>query len=40
VDVLMRVYAKCVARQQDEAKRRVLEATKSTHERRKRDTVN
>jgi len=27
VDVLMRVYAKCVAGQQDEAKRRILEAT-------------
>ena len=28
VDVLMRVYAKCVAGQQDEAKRRILDATK------------
>ena len=27
VDVLLRVYAKCVAGQQDEAKRRILEAT-------------
>jgi integrase len=27
VDVLMRVYAKCVSGQQDEAKRRILEAT-------------
>jgi hypothetical protein len=27
VDVLMRVYARCVAGQQDEAKRRILEAT-------------
>jgi integrase len=27
VDVLMRVYAKCVAGQQAEAKRRILEAT-------------
>jgi integrase len=27
VDMLMRVYAKCVAGQQDEAKRRILEAT-------------
>ena len=33
VDVLMRVYAKCVAGQQDEAKRRILEATKPTAER-------
>jgi integrase len=30
VDVLMRVYAKCVAGQQDEAKRRILEATRPT----------
>jgi len=28
VDVLMRVYAKCVAGQQDEAKRRILDATR------------
>jgi integrase len=28
VDVLLRVYAKCVAGQQDEAKRRILDATK------------
>jgi len=28
VDVLLRVYAKCVAGQQDEAKRRILEATR------------
>jgi integrase len=28
VDVLLRVYAKCIAGQQDEAKRRILEATK------------
>jgi hypothetical protein len=28
VDVLLRVYAKCVAGQQDEAKRLILEATK------------
>ena len=27
VDVLLRVYAKCVAGEQDEAKRRILEAT-------------
>jgi len=32
VDVLMRVYAKCVAGQQDEAKRRILEATKRKHD--------
>jgi hypothetical protein len=30
VDALMRVYAKCVAGQQDEAKRRILDATKAT----------
>ena len=29
VDVLMRVYAKCVAGQQDEAKRQILDATKT-----------
>lgn len=28
VDVLLRVYAKCIAGQQDEAKRRILEATR------------
>lgn len=28
VDVLMRVYAKCVSGQQDQAKRRILEATR------------
>ena len=27
VDVLLRVYAKCIADQQDEAKRRILDAT-------------
>jgi hypothetical protein len=27
VDVLLRVYAKCIAGQQDEAKRRILAAT-------------
>jgi len=27
VDVLLRVYAKCIAGKQDEAKRRILEAT-------------
>lgn len=32
VDVLMRVYAKCVAGQQDEAKRRILEATRKVGE--------
>jgi hypothetical protein len=30
VDVLLRVYAKCIAGQQDEAKRRILEATQPT----------
>jgi integrase len=30
VDVLLRVYAKCIAGQQEEAKRRILEATKSS----------
>ena len=30
VDVLMRVYAKCVAGQQDEAKRRILAATRKS----------
>ena len=33
VDVLMRVYAKCVAGQQDEAKRRILEATQQSENR-------
>ncbi len=28
VDVLLRVYVKCIAGQQDEAKRRILEATR------------
>jgi hypothetical protein len=28
----MRVYAKCVAGQQDEAKRRILEATRPTED--------
>ena len=28
VDVLLRVYAKCIAGQQDEAKRRILQATR------------
>ncbi len=28
IDVLLRVYAKCIAGQQEEAKRRILEATK------------
>jgi integrase len=32
VDVLLRVYAKCVAGQQDEAKRRILEATRPTED--------
>lgn len=31
VDVLMRVYATCVAGQQEEAKRRILQATAFTH---------
>jgi hypothetical protein len=30
VDVLLRVYAKCISGQQDEAKRRILEATERT----------
>jgi len=31
VDVLLRVYAKCIAGQQDEAKRRIDEATRPPH---------
>jgi hypothetical protein len=30
VHVLLRVYAKCISGQQDEAKRRILEATRPT----------
>ena len=30
VDVLLRTYAKCIAGQQEEAKRRILEATQPT----------
>jgi hypothetical protein len=33
VDVLLRVYAKCIAGQQDEAKRRIEEATQPREDR-------
>jgi integrase len=32
VDVLLRVYAKCISGKQDEAKRRILEATRPDHD--------
>jgi len=39
VDVLLRVYAKCVAGQQDEAKRRILEATLTDEQRKAADEL-